>query len=895
MRKLLLGFVFFFTGAALAAELPQKSVSIEGITEWRLANGLKLLTLPDPGADTVTVHIVYLVGSRHEGYGEKGMAHLLEHLLFKGSKRHPDVKQEFARRGARWNGTTSNDRTNYFETLPATADNLEWAIAMEADRMLNSFVSAKDLESEMTVVRNEFELGENNPGGVLFQRMQQLAFPWHNYGNPIIGSRSDIERVPIDKLQAFYRTWYQPDNAVLVIAGRFDEAQAAALVARHFGPLPKPSRTLPTFYTEEPTQDGERRVTLNRVGDNPIVSLLYRAPAASHPDFPALDVLANVLGDVPAGRLHREIVQRGLAAASWGGERGMHDPGYLYFGASLGKEGNLAQARDRLIEVVEGVRRDPVSGDEAERARQRLLNDFEKVQLDTSALVRSLSEFIALGDWRLFFLYRDRLRKVTAQDVQRVAERYLLPANRVVGEFIPTDQPQRALIPATPDLNAALEGYKGGDAVRLGEAFDPSPGNIESRVRRKILANDIQTALLPKKTRGGRVVATLALHWGDENSLMNREVACNFAGAMLSRGTRNLTRAELKQAFEKLNATVSLGGDGVTLDVRGENLIPALKLAAEALRQPVFPREEFEEMKRAALARAESQRNEPSTLAGVRLTRHLHAYPAGHPHYTPTPQERIDWLRAATLEDATACYRELFGATGAEFVAVGEFDADAVERAVAELFGPWKTPRPFQRVPSRHFERPGLEEALVTPDKANAALRAGLNVRMRDDHPDFPALILANHLLGGSSTGRVPARVREKEGLSYSTYTSFSSSALDDAAAFRVSSTFAPENRARVEAAIREELSRAVREGFSAAEVEEGKRAVLEARRLARSQDRALASRLGHYLFVKRTFEWDRDFEGRIAALAPEQVNAALRRHIDPAKLSVVVAGDLKK
>ncbi|MCD6044813.1 MAG: pseudouridine synthase, partial [Burkholderiales bacterium] len=453
----------------------------------------------------------------------------------------------------------------------------------------------------------------------------------------------------------------------------------------------------------------------------------------------------------------------------------------------------------------------------------------------------------------------------------------------------------RALIPATPDLNAALEGYKGGDAVRLGEAFDPSPKNIESRVRRKIVANGIQTALLPKKTRGGRVVATLALHWGDERSLMNREVACSFAGAMLSRGTQNLTRAELKQAFEKLNATVSLGGDGATIDVRGENLIPALKLVAEALRQPVFPREEFEEMKRAALARAESQRNEPSTLAGVRLTRHLHAYPAGHPHYTPTPQERIDWLRAATLEDATACYRELFGATGAEFVAVGEFDANAVERAVEELFGSWKTPRPFQRVPSRHFERPGLEEALVTPDKANAALRAGLNVRMRDDHPDFPALILANHLLGGSSTSRVPARVREKEGLSYSTYTSFSSSALDDAAAFRVSSTFAPENRARVEAAIREELLRAVREGFSAAEVEEGKRSVLEARRLARSQDRALASRLGHYLFVKRTFEWDMDFESRIAALTPEQVNAALRRHIDPAKLSVVVAGDLKK
>jgi zinc protease len=895
LRRFFAGMVLLLLAASVLAQAPQKSVSIEGVTEWRLANGLKLLTIPDPAADTVTVHIVYLVGSRHEGYGEKGMAHLLEHLLFKGSKRHPNLKEEFTRRGGRWNGTTSNDRTNYFETLAATRENLEWAIAMEADRMVNSFVSKRDLDSEMTVVRNEFEMGENNPGGVLFQRMQQLAFPWHNYGNPIIGQRSDIEQVPIAKLQAFYRTWYQPDNAVLIVSGRFDEKLAVALTAKHFGPLPRPKRTLPSYYTDEPTQDGERRVRLERVGDNQIVSALYRVPAGSHPDYPAIDLLVNILGDVPAGRLHRAVVQKGLAAYSWGAERAMHDPGYVYFGASLGKEGKLSDARDRVLEVVEGVKQDKVRAEELERARTALLNDFEKVQLDTGTLVRSLSEFIATGDWRLFYLYRDRLRKVTLEDVQRVAETYLKPANRVLGEFVPTERPERAAIPATPDLQAALAGYAGGATVRLGEAFDPSPQNIEKRLVKKSLANEIKVALLPKQTRGGRVVASLTLHWGDEKSLMNRETACNFAGAMLMRGTKNLSRAELKEAFERLNASVSIGGEGASIEVRGENLVPALKLVAEALREPAFSRAEFDEMKRAALTGAEAQRNEPSALAGVRLSRHLYEYAPGHPHYTPTVEEHIALMRAATLEDAVACYRELFGATGADFVAVGDFEPEAVTRAVEELFGSWKTPHPFTRVPSHYFERPGVEDLLITPDKANATLRAGLNVRMRDDHPDFPALVLANQLLGGTSTARVPARVREKEGLSYSTYTTFSSSALDEAAAFRVASIFAPQNRERVERAIREELGRAVREGFSAAEVEAGKRSVLEARRLSRAQDRALASRLGHYLFVQRTLAWDIDFEKKIAALTPQQVNAALKRHIDPARLSVVVAGDLKK
>jgi zinc protease len=895
LRNLFAVFLLLFAGSALAAALPQKTVSIEGITEWRVANGLKLLTLPDPGVDTITVHITYLVGSRHEGYGEKGMAHLLEHMLFKGSKRHPNLKEEFTRRGARWNGTTSNDRTNYFETLAATDDNLEWAIEMEADRMVNSFVSKQDLDSEMTVVRNEFEMGENHPGGVLFQRMQQLAFPWHNYGNAIIGSRSDIENVPIDKLQAFYRTWYQPDNAVLIIAGRFDEAKAASLVQKHFGAVPRPKRVLPAYYTFEPTQDGERRVRLERVGDNQLVSALYRVPAGSHPDYPAIDLLVNVLSDIPAGRLHRGLVQKGLASQAWGAERGLHDPGYVFFGASLGREQDLAAAREALLKVVEGVTRDKISAEELERARTTLVNEFEKVQLDSSSLVRALTEFIAIGDWRLFYLYRDLLRKVTLEDVQRVAGQYLKPSNRVLGEFVPTERPDRAEIPPTPDLQSALAGYTGGAAVQLGETFDPSPQNIDKRTLKRQLSNGISAALLPKQTRGGRVVATLALHWGDEKSLMHRETACNFAGAMLMRGTQKRSRAELKDAFERLNATVQVNGEGAHIEVRGENLMPTLELVAEVLREPAFSPTEFEEMKRAALTGAEAQRQEPASLASVRLARHLHEYAPGHPHYTPTVEERIELLRKTTLEDASACYRELYGATGAEFVAVGDFNPEAVAGAVDRLLGPWRTPHPFQRVPSRYFERPGFEDSLVTPDKANAALRAGVNVRMRDDHPDFPALVLANHLIGGSSTARMPARVREKEGLSYSTYTTFSSSALDEAASFRVGSIFAPQNRERVERAIREELERAVREGFSAAEVEAGRRSVLEARRLARSQDRALANRIGHYLFVKRTFAWDVDFESKIAALTPEQVNAALRRHIDPARLSVVVAGDLKK
>ena len=880
--------------AGIAAETPQKIVSIEGVTEYRLANGLRILTVPDSGASTVGVHITYFVGSRHEGYGEKGMAHLLEHLLFKGTTRLGDIKAELAKRGARFNGTTSNDRTNYFETLSASEDNLDWALGMEADRMVNSHVRKSDLDSEMSVVRNEFEMGENSPHGVLSQRMTRLVFAAHNYGNPVIGLRSDIEMVPIERLQAFYRTWYQPDNALLTIGGKFDEAEALALAAKHFGPIPPPARALPALYTNEPTQDGERSVTLRRAGDIQIVSTMYRIPAAADPGYPAVDVLAQVFGTPPSGRLHRALVQKGLASSAWGYERMLRDPGYAGFGAVVPKDGALEAARDALIAALEGAGREPITDAEVERARTSLLNDIEKTQLDSATLWRTLPEFASMGDWRLFYLYRDRLRQVTTADVQRAADTYLKPANRVLGMFLPTAKPDRAAIPAAPDMTAALNAYRSNENVDAGEAFDPTPQNIEARVIRRTLANGIKVALLPKKTRGGSVVASLTLYWGDEKSKTDRGPSCGLAGGLLMRGSRKHTRTELRDAFDRLKASVSASIGGASIEVRRAQLDDTLRLVAEVLKEPAFPAAEFEELRRASLTGAEAQRGEPSAIAGERLARHLNPYPRGHWNYPESIDERLADLKAAKLEDAQRCYTELVGASGAQFVAVGDFDPDALSKLIEELFGGWKNPSPYTRIPSLYFERAALEQSVATPDKANAVLRAAVNLPLRDDNPDFPALILGNYLLGGTSSARLPARVREKEGLSYSTYSTLSAGSLDAAGSFGLSSIYAPQNRERVENAIREELARAMDKGFDDAEVDAAKKGFLESRLLARSRDGGIASRLASYLYLGRTFAWDIDFEKRIAALTPAQVHDALRRHIDPKKLSVLKAGDFR-
>ena len=320
--------LFLFPITVSLGQPPNAGPSVEGITQYELNNGVKLLLFPDDSKPQFTVNMTVMVGSRHEGYGESGMAHLLEHMLFRGSDQHPDIPKLLKDRGVlNMNGTTSLDRTNYFETLPASGDNLEFAIRMEADRLVNSWILQKHLTKEMTIVRSEFERGENSPVSILFQRIMDGAFQWHNYGKSTIGNQSDIMRVPAKNLRVFYEKYYQPDNVTLVVAGKFDKDEALALVTEHFGAIPKPTRRLPQTYTEEPAQDGEREVYLRRSGDVQYVGLGYHIPSASHEHYAPIQVLASILSNRPEGPLYKNLVQTEAASSAAAFVRIGHDPG----------------------------------------------------------------------------------------------------------------------------------------------------------------------------------------------------------------------------------------------------------------------------------------------------------------------------------------------------------------------------------------------------------------------------------------------------------------------------------------------------------------------------------------------------------------------------------------
>jgi zinc protease len=897
LRKLGVIFLALYSAlSTLAAQTnPQvprgitRVTSVEGVTEYQLTNGLHILLFL----------VTYLVGSRQESYGETGMAHLLEHLMFKGTPSHPNIPDELSARGAQTNATTNTDRTNYFETLAATDDNLDWALNLESDRMVNSFIAKKDLDSEMTVVRNEFEQGENSPINVLNERVMETAYLWHNYGHPTIGARSDIEKVPIEHLQAFYRTYYQPDNAVLIVAGKFDENKSLGLIQGKFGSIPKPTRDLPRPYTAEPTQDGEREVTLRRVGDIQAVIAAYHVPPDGHPDTVALDMLAQSLSESSAGRLRKRLVDTKLAVGADASMKSMHDPGLLEFVAVVPKDGNLQAAREELLKAAGGIPQEPITEAELTRVRNQMLDGFEKMMTDASAVAGALSEGAAVGDWRLLFWERDQAKKVTIEDLQRVAAQYLVPSNLTVGMFIPEEKPVRAFIPAVPDYAAVLRGYTAGKAVSAGEQFEPTPANIEARTSRTSVG-PIKLAFLTKKTRGNLVNIMLQFHFGDEKSLRNRTVAAQFAGNLLMRGTAKHDMTQLNDALTENKTQMSVGGGptGVQVSIltdRG-HVPAALRLAAEVLKEPSFPDKEFDEFKQKSLASLEGSRNEPQAIASLALRRALSPYPQGHIRYVPTLDESITRVKATTLEDVRKFYRDFYGIGAAEASFVGDFDPDEARRLLTELFAKWRSPALYERVPSLYKRVAADTKSFNTPDKENAVFLAGTNLELRDDDPNYPALVIGNYILGGGFlNSRLTTRIRQKEGLSYGVNSRLVGGALDKAGSFSATVICAPQNEGKVATAFQEEVARALSEGFTAEEVSAAKSGYLQSRRVDLSDDGMLASGLAEQLFVGRDFHWEEKYQSHVLSLTPEQVSGAMRKFIDPQTLVVVSAGDFSK
>jgi len=897
VKALLAGFWLVHAFAAYATM--SKVTDVEGISEYRLANGLQVLLAPDDSKPSTTVNVTYRVGSRHENYGETGMAHLLEHLLFKGTPTHRMVGVEFAKRGLRANGSTWVDRTNYFASFAANEQNLRWYLGWQADAMLNSFIARKDLDTEMTVVRNEMEMGENDPGRILFQKTLSAMYQWHNYGKSTIGARSDVENVDIARLQAFYRTYYQPDNATLIVSGKFDVARVKGWIDQSFGRIPKPKRTLPRLYTLDPVQDGERAVTIRRVGGTAQVMLGYHVPSGAHPDYPAMELFTQIIGDSPSGRAHKRLVEGGLAAAVYAEALATADPGVTLFGAQFAAGQDVARGSQELINVVEGVASEPITDEEFKRAQTKWLKNWEQQYSNPETIGVVLSETVAQGDWRLLFLMRDRVQTLTRDDVQRAAQARFVQSNRTQSNYVPTEKPIRAPGVEAVDVAAQMQGFKPKPSAAAVAPFDPSPANIDAKTQRSALANGMKLALLPKPTRGQTVRISMAMRLGNERSLTAQREVSEFAAGMIDKGGAGLTRVQIQDRLDALKSELSISSSGdevrISMQSRRDTVADAVLLLAQLLRNPAFPPAALEELKRQTASEIDAQRDDPEAIVSNTLARRGDPYPRGDVRHARSFDERLQDSTAVTVERMKEFHARFYGANQTRFAAVGDFDADVLRRALTAGFADWTANEAIARVPRPAFASAAGRDEVRTPDKQNATLGVQLHLQLSDNDAVHPALMLANYMLGGNSDSRLFKRIREREGLSYGVYTVLDWGDIDTHTLWYGWAIFAPSNAAKVEQSFRDEVARALKDGFTDQEVAAAKGALLSLRRLSRAQDDRLAAALQRNLDLDRTFAFAQRVDSALAALATGPVSQALRSYLKSDQLAFVLAGDFKQ
>lgn len=888
------------TGTGASAAPAQFVRALGGISEYRLPNGLQVLLFPDTAQSTTTVNITYHVGSRHESPGEYGMAHLLEHLLFKGTPTHRAISDAFARRGVRFNGNTNVDRTSYFASFNADPATLEFVLALEADRMVNSVVAKADLDTEMTVVRNEYENGENDPFEVLSQRVDAVSYDWHNYGHSTIGPKSDIENVPIERLRAFYKRFYRPDNATLLVAGRFDPKTTLAQVARRFGAIRTPPGRVPRPYTVEPAQDGERSVVVRRVGGQPMLLARYHIPALAHPDAAPLLVLGQMLSEEPSGQLYRDLVESRLALNAGLFGLGQVDPGQMSAVAVLPPDADVAQVEARLLDIVEGRTSQPFDDSELARVRDQALVVYREQMKHPEALIQQLSNVVA-SDWRLPFQLMEDIPKVTLADVERVRKAYLRPANRTLGRYLPAAAAERVDIPAAPPLAQRLADLKGPPEVEAGERLDPTPEALARRTAIRRLPSGIVREQLVKRTRGESVRLQMRLRWGERDETF-RHHGTAVVATLMGEGSANVTKQQLRDRLVALKADMQInsGDQGMTLDIAAERdtLLETLALAADLMRHPSLPPDAFDRWRQAALAGLEGQRENLETLRRMAVRAHYNqarGVTQGSPDYLRSVDEDIAQVQATTLEDVRAFHRDYWSANDASVAVVGAVP-EGLDAAIERLFGDWKKPSAPAYV--RHVARadriPPARFDAIAADKTGAEMAMRLDLALNARDADYLPLALATHILGGGLESRLSVRVRERAGLSYGVGAALWAPRFGDDADVRIDGSFAPQNREQMLALVRDELRRMTADGITAAELARAKKDVLEGLRQMRADDGALADEL------LRQHEESEDWsavaarEAALAGLTVAQVNAAWRKHIALDGFVTSTVGDFK-
>ena len=926
MMKRLLAFALAalaFGSALRAAETPAPAKidgftfvrTVGGISEYTLeSNGLTVLLMPEHSSPTLTFMVTYRVGSKNEVTGTTGATHLLEHLMFKGTEKFlrskgTGVDQLLEKTGALYNATTWLDRTNYYQNLGS--EHLPMVVEMEADRMRNLLLLETDRAPEMTVVRNEFERGENSPFQSLIKEIFQAGFVAHPYHHSTIGWRSDIEKVSIEKLREFYDTYYWPNNATVSIIGDFQTPAALGLVKKFYGVYPKSPKPIPQLYTEEPEQTGARRVTVKRSGQLGVVAVGHKMPAATHADYPAMAVLSAILTDGKNSRLYKALTDKNLTTGVQAFAGFNHDTTMHIIFAPLAPGAKHDEVEKIAVEEIERLKKDGVTATEVAAAVAKTLADAAFQRDGSFAIAGNLNECIAAGDWALFYSLEEAAQKVTLADVQRVANRYLNIDQSTTGWFVPTTAggtsgakptakpaPKPALSDGpyyyrTPGLDDAALGAPLALAETSAASAAPTVTSgakiAPNAVRTKIAGMDV----IAYPTGVKQVVTMKAsLPAGDAFAADGNPAIPTLTGMLLDQGTTKQDKFAIAEKLESVGATLSFSVDTQVATVSAKCLkkdVPlVISLIAEQLRTPALSAEEFAKAKKQYAGSLKRSLENTDFRAADAFTRAV--YPIGHPNRQTPADDMLAAIESAKLEDVVAFHKKYYGPDHLTLVVVGDLDIPQIQKELTSAFAGWTGGAALIRPAKASQTDAAKDQNVFMADKTSVSVVLGQASGLKYNDPDYQALRVGTAILGSGFTGRLMANVRDKEGLTYGIGSSLARDTFSDGD-WKITATFAPALLEKGLASTQRQLKSWYEAGATDTEVERRKSNLVGSFKVGLATTDGLAGAMLSAVHRGYDLTWLDEYPGKINALTTADVNAAIKKHLKPENMILIKAG----
>jgi zinc protease len=895
---------------------------IKGISEYRMRNGLKIVLMPDASSAAITSFVVYRVGSRNEGPGNTGSAHFFEHLMFKGSRRfNPDAGTNIdlltKEIGAALNAYTSNDQTVYH--IQASPEHLELCLAIEADRMRGLRMRVADRDSEMTVVRNEMEQGENWPQQALRKQLFATAFSEHPYHHDTIGSRTEVENVPLASMRAFYHTYYWPNNATVIVVGNFETPAALALIEKHFGRITKSPRRIPKVYTVEPPQEGERRFEIRRHGNLYRLTIGYHVPEAAHADQPALQALSQILGSSysRSSRFCKRLVDGGMASSVYAFSDQARDPSLMQIDADLNATTSLEAAEAAILEEIERIKSDGVTAEELALIKEGNRKDTKLRLAEPKYFGYQLAQAEAVADWTWLFTSDDAFDAVTAADVQRVAVKYLTKDNRTVGAFVPKsddevagERSQKAAVEkpkavavkprkVRKSLAAGDEAAIVRQTIARFQGTAPARRPISQRVVTRTLANGLTVNVLPEKLGSGAVAVATAIKCGNYfergGDLQN---LADIVGSMLPMGSVGLTKEQLADELTSIgirNGLMSWVGPYI-LQARSqvvvEDLPHLLGLLSTVVRKPAFNAADLETVKNEWRNRYKQELANPGSVTANRLGSVL--YPPNAMFHQKSPVEQTADLERMTLADLTGYHSQFYTPGNTLLTLVGDIEPEAAIAAIEAAFGDWQG----AASPAISVEVPELQSAaapivIQMPDKPGISIVLGHPLALKKSDPDCEATQIALAILGGDTmTARLGKKLREEGGLTYGVYAGQWDNSFG-AAPWYIDLSVNKDNVTTALAMAREILADFVANGITQAELATQINNRTGSYQLRLTTMHELAGKIGEFAALGLSLDGIDNYTAELRAITVADVNAAIAKHLHPDAMVTVIAGDV--